>query len=813
MMNNIEGFYRNKYGIPGDLAPHFVDLPQEGKTAQAEMPKESVDLTAAHQGKDKKTKKSRSRKGTGEAEKAQKSAEKPVTGESKESAAPQPQSEIKKNPDEPVYDFPLGVGSTITLPGGYMPGFPSGNISGTGLSFADIGLEPLSPDVSLLDQTKIFQSGVNDQYLIRDGLDESRDIVGVTSTEGKASEPYRFTVELKNLQPDAENGNLDMYLLISVGQKGKVELPDGIQGKTSKPWDLAIGAYDNKHFSVYDENGQIDPKILKELKFNPEGNTVEFGVDKSALRDKGWKDGEPVTLQPFTAKDFVKQSTDSLDTPAQKPWANNGNLTAFIDTATGIDSIAAPPPQTPPPAASTAEAQPIDKWKNDIIYFVLTDRFSDGDKTNNMDVVPTDMKKYHGGDLQGLIDKLDYIKDIGASSIWLTPPMKNQTHFFETDSYHGYWPIDFYDTDPHVGDMKKFEELVTTAHEKGLKIILDIPLNHTAWEHPLYKDPEKKDWFHHIGDVKDWEDPYWAENGSIFGLPDLAQENPQVEKYLIDTAKFWVDKGIDGFRLDAVKNVPLNFWAKFDRAIHDYAGKDFMLVGEYFDGNPAKVAKYQKEDMSSLFDYPLYWTLKDTFANDGSMRNLAGKLADCDKNYPNPGVMSVFLDNHDTPRFLTEARGDKNKLKLALAFAMTINRMPTIYYGTETAMEGNCDIMGAVENRKDMQWDNDPKMLEYFKNLTSIRNNHEALREGKMLEMWQDDKIFAYARQTPNEEAIVVLNNGYDQQDRDITLRAESQIKNGTVMKDLLTGDKVTVQNGKIHVSAQGKGARIFVKA
>ncbi|MDQ7821420.1 MAG: alpha-amylase family glycosyl hydrolase [Candidatus Eremiobacteraeota bacterium] len=652
------------------------------------------------------------------------------------------------------------------------------------------------------------QGRTSDQYLLRDGFDESRDITGVKAEEGKPGEPFRFTIDLAKLRDNAEQGNLDMYLLISLGNKGKVELPDGIPGITSKPWTLAVGGYDADHFSIYDEKGQVDGKYLKEMKFNKEKSAVEFSLDKEALRSHGWKDGDPVQLQPFTARDFVKKIIDSLDEAGQKPW-DTGKLQAFLDTAGGAES--APPPAAGPAAEPSAERKPIDTWKNDLIYFLLTDRFRDGDTTNNQDVVPTDMKKYHGGDIQGIIDKLDYIKDIGATSIWLTPVMTNQTHFFDTDSYHGYWPIDFYNTDKHVGDMAKFQELIDKAHEKGMKIILDIPLNHTAWEHPLYKDPKTHDWFHHIGDVKDWEDPYWAENGSIFGLPDLAQENPAVEKYLTDIAKFWIDKGIDGFRLDAVKNVPLSFWAKFDRAIHDYAGKDFLLVGEYFDGNPAKVAKYQREDMDSLFDYPLYWTLKDTFAKDGSMRGLADKMAACEREYPNPGVMSVFLDNHDTPRFLTEAGGDKNKLKLALAFAMTVNRIPTIYYGTETAMEGNCDIMGAVDNRKDMQWDNDPAMREYFRTLAVSRKNNVALREGKLLEMWQDDKVYAYSRLHPDQEAVVILNNDYGTQQREIPLRGESALKNGTVMQDLLTGEKVTIQGGKIRTEVAGKHARVFV--
>jgi alpha-amylase len=672
---------------------------------------------------------------------------------------------------------------------------------------------------SVIARTTYKKTGMNDQYILNDGFDQSRDITGVQASEGKPTEPYRFTVELNKLQSGAEAGNLDLYLLISVGQNGAVNLPDGIPGSTEKPWNVAIGAYDGKNFKIYDEKGAVDGKMLKELTFDSGKSAVSFALDKSILRDKGWKDGEPLQLQPFTTKDFTKKVIDTIDEPSQKPWNREGKLSGTVDT--GAPS-AAPAEQvkegkahalpSAPPSAPTPSETKKD-WRDESIYFVLTDRFDDADPTNNQGVDKTNLKRYHGGDLQGVINKLDYIKDLGMTSVWVTPTMLNQKEFFDSDGYHGYWPIDFFQTDPHVGSMDKFKELISKAHEKGLKVILDIPLNHTAWAHPFVKDPQKYDWFHHIGDIKDWDDPYQAENGSLFGLPDLAQEKPEVEKYLIDAAKFWIDTGIDGFRLDAVKNVPLSFWSKFDREVHKYAGEKFFLVGEYFDGNPAKLAKIQREDMTSLFDYPLYFNMKDVFINDGSMRNLAGAVAAGNNEYPHPEMMSCFLDNHDTPRFLTLVKGNKDKYKMALAFQMTLNRIPQVYYGDEVGMEGSCDIMGDLSNRKDMEWNKDPEILKYFKQLTSLRNNNPALSHGEMKEMWQDDKIYAYSRMVPDQEAIVVLNNGHDGQERDIPLRAESHLKNGTVLKDMLTGETVKVENGKIHARLNGKMARIFLPA
>ncbi len=644
---------------------------------------------------------------------------------------------------------------------------------------------------------KSFKAGkAGDNYLLNDGMDGSRDIVSVSAKEGKPSDPYTFKVTMKELKEGAQYGHLDTYLLLNLGvEGGKLALPDEIPGSTANPWNLALCGYDDKNFALLDENGSVDKSFLKGIKFNPADSSVEFSLDKEVLRQKGWKDGAALQLQPFTAKDFVKQVTDSIDAPGNKSW-DSGKLSAFADTLKDAGD----------------GTRPISKWRNDIIYFVMTDRFADGDKTNNMDVNPDNSKHYHGGDLQGIINNLDYIKDTGATAIWLTPPMKNQTEFFDSQGYHGYWPIDFFQTDEHVGSMEKFTELVDKAHEKGMKIVLDIPLNHTAWEHPFYKDPAKKEtWYHNIGDIQNFDDPYQAENGSMFGLPDLAQENPEVYDYLTDVAKFWVDKGIDGFRLDAVKNVPVSFWDKFTKEMHAYAGDDFFMVGECFDGNPAKLNNYQAADMDSLFDYPLHFTMVETFAKDGSMRDLANRLAECSDKYEHPEMMSVFLDNHDTARFLSVAGGDKNKLKLGLAFSMTINRIPSVYYGTEVGMDGGCDIMGEIHNRDDMQWNKDPEMLDYFKKLTAIRQENPALREGNMMEMWQDDKVFAYERQCDEQEAIVVLNNAGNNEYREIPIRPESGIKDGTVMKDLMTGQTVTVKGGKICANIAGKNAGIFV--
>lgn len=641
----------------------------------------------------------------------------------------------------------------------------------------------------------------NDEYMYHDGYDSSRDITGVTSREGKPEEPYSFRVKLANLRPGAELGNLDVYTMISVGKgTGQNYLPDDIPGTTSQPWNLAVGKYDNKNFKALDEKGNPRPDAITNVSFDSNKSMVEFKVNKQVLREMGWQDGKPLNLQVMTAKDFTHKPADSLDEPAQKPWVKDGKLTHTYDTSN----------------PSSVSAKRDENWSDDIIYFVMTDRFEDGDPNNNMGVDKNNLVKYHGGDLQGVINRLDYMKDLGVSTVWVTPVFDSQDEFVDSAGYHGYWPVDFFKVDEHLGDLTKFQELVDTAHKKDMKVILDVPLNHVAWEHPFKNDPSKKDWFHHIGDIVDWNNQYQTENGSMYGLPDLAQENPEVYKYLTDTCKYWIkETGVDGFRLDAVMHVPKAFWDRFSQDMKDFAGPDFYMVGEVFHGDPNKIGSYQNGGMPGLFDMPLYFTTKDVFAHDGSMETIAWKMDELNKTYDNPNMMCGFIDNHDTTRFMTEAgHNGREKLKLALSFLMTINRIPVIYYGTEQAMDGRTEQMGVSgpENRKDMQFGKDPDMQIHFTNLAKARNQSIALREGGLLEMWRDKDIYAFSRMHTDDEAIVVMNNGYDNQYREIPLRKESELKNGDVLKDALTGQEFTVTDNKLKLNLGKKQSVVLLK-
>lgn len=475
------------------------------------------------------------------------------------------------------------------------------------------------------------------------------------------------------------------------------------------------------------------------------------------------------------------------------------------------------------PFFNTHNAVPCRKckeWGREVIYFVLTDRFNDGNLNNNFDMDKGNLSQYHGGDFRGVIDKLPYLKELGVTSIWISPVVKNQIKHTdyngkESYGYHGYWPVDFYDVASHQGTLDELKELVNKAHDKGIKVILDVVLNHTAWKHPWNRNTQMQDLYHYPQcDIDDWQDDRQILNCGLYGLPDLNQENPQVTKYLVENAKWWIDQtGIDGFRVDAVRHIPHWFWKYFSNAIHEHAGDNFVLIGENFDGRPSNVASYQRDGIDSMFDFPLYFTIKDVFCYDGNMRNLARRMAE-DYNYDNSDILVAFLDNQDTNRFMTEANYHaKEKLKLALAFITTINRIPCIYYGTEVGMEGVGGITSTdrpPENRKDMDWNKDPELLNFFKRLTAVRNEHIALQNGKYLEMWQDERIFAYSRLHEQEEVIVGLNNSYQNQQRDIPIRVESGLKDGTRLVNILGLDEVVIKNGRIRVDFKPKEPKIF---
>lgn len=482
----------------------------------------------------------------------------------------------------------------------------------------------------------------------------------------------------------------------------------------------------------------------------------------------------------------------------------------------------------------TAAIAPFDN--NDIVYMVLTDRFSDGDSTNNgtqgNEYRPGQLKYTQGGDWQGLINKLQYIKNLGVTAIWISPVSKNEllSKDGQESGYHGYFTKDFYSADPHFGSKEKLKEFVDKAHALGLKVILDAVPNHsadyldgkaTSYSSSTYQPAypfNNPDWYHHNGDIVDWDNQNQVENYDLGGLDDINHENPAAKAEIINVYKKWVTEiGFDGVRVDAARSIPKTVLKEFETAV------GVPTFGEIFYGDINYVSDYQNYE-AGVLDFPLFFKAREVFAHDASFYDIKGIL-DNDYKYKNPNMLVTFLDNHDRDRFLCLADDNYNKLRLGMTFLFTTRGVPDVYYGTEQALFGGgkpTEWAGIAnkENREIMpSFDENTNLFKHIQRLTQIRKSYEALRNGKQREMWVDNTFYAYSRRndTTKQEVITLLNNGWDSASRTIPLRAESTIAVGTVLTNLLdTSQKVTVQAGgvtgkQITVNVSGKSGMILV--
>ncbi len=399
----------------------------------------------------------------------------------------------------------------------------------------------------------------------------------------------------------------------------------------------------------------------------------------------------------------------------------------------------------------------------DSVYFLFTDRFYDGDETNNFTVNLRNLTGYHGGDFAGLEEKLPYIADMGFTAIWISSVVDNQS-----GGYHGYCARDYYAVEEHFGDMESLRSMVDRAHELGIKVIADLAINHTGIQSVLYADDELKEtWFNPRRDIDDHGDQFQVENHWLQNLPDLNHNNPEVRQYLIDMSIWWIDQtGIDGYRLDAVKHVPADFWLEYSQAIRERY-PDFYLIGEVFDGNPANLGRYQRAGIHGMLDFPMYFAVRDMIRNGEPGTRFNQTLLNSKQNYPNDDLMGTFIDNHDVPRFINQMRRDRDqKVAQGLMFLFTYTGIPVMYYGTEIPADGGAEHTG----RRMMDWDAEPLYLDMVTRLNGLRADHPALTSGGFRVVNRGSSSYAFARYSDDEVFVTVLNNAEEDRRLDIEL-------------------------------------------
>jgi glycosidase len=415
----------------------------------------------------------------------------------------------------------------------------------------------------------------------------------------------------------------------------------------------------------------------------------------------------------------------------------------------------------------------------DVIYLIMTDRFAEG---ATRDTPPGDDRTaprgWHGGDFAGIEKHLDYLGELGVTTLWTTPVASNGAM---PESYHGYAATDLYKVDSHFGTLEDYRHLSSALHARGMKLVIDLVPNHIGVQHPWVLDPPMDDWFHGtlakhsaVGhDFLQLVDPHapiaaWRDitNGWFTdAMPDLNQENPLVSRYLIQNAMWWVETAnLDGIRLDTFPYVDRAFWHDFHAALHA-TYPQLTTVGEIFDRNPEVTSFFAggvahgviDTGLDTPFDFPIYFTLRDVLCHDKPMTNLATVLRQ-DALYPHPERLVPFIGNHDTVRFLTEAGGSVAKAKLAMGLVITLRGTPQIYSGDEIGMDGKQD----PDNRHDFpggfrgdtysaftkagRTAAEEEMFAWTADLLALRKAHPVLQAGVEQDLFADADVFAFVR-------------------------------------------------------------------
>jgi neopullulanase len=417
-----------------------------------------------------------------------------------------------------------------------------------------------------------------------------------------------------------------------------------------------------------------------------------------------------------------------------------------------------------------------------------------------------------------------------------------------TTGYHGYGATDMYAVDEHLGDMAKLKEFIQTAQKMGFKVIQDQVANHTSPYHRWAENPPTPTWWngtvanHPNNNWQKWTSmnpraTYQTQKSNIDGwfiniLPDFNQGDPEVEKYLIQNSLWWLEMGgFDAIRMDTLPHVPRTFWQKWGTAIKKEYPK-VNILGELYDDDPALISYFQTgrkghdnidTKIDTLYDFALFYQIRNAFAKGGSIRGVSQMLAK-DWLYPNPNVLTTFLGVHDMERFMNEKGSTTEGLKLAQTFIMTTRGTPLLYYGDEIAMPGGGDpdnrrdFPGGFAGDKDNAFDANGRTKEqndvwnHLAKLGQLRLNYGALRTGKSLDLLDGEQQMAYARLMDEKFAVlVVFNNDTKPAEVSFDVSMINAIPKNSVMKDELGKvENIKTENGKVKFTMPARTSAIF---
>ena len=491
---------------------------------------------------------------------------------------------------------------------------------------------------------------------------------------------------------------------------------------------------------------------------------------------------------------------------------------------------------------------------SDVMYLLMPDRFANGNPNN--DSSPELQEKAdrslpggrHGGDIQGIINNLDYIKELGATAIWSTPMCEDNDKGY---SYHTYGQSDVYRIDPRYGTNEEYKKLADEMHKRDMKLIKDYVTNHWGAEHWMFKDMPTYDWFHQFPGYKQSnyrmttqydingskrDAKYCMDGWFVPSMPDLNQSNPLVLNYLIQNAIWWIEYAdLDGFRVDTYSYNDKEGIAKWTKAITDEYPY-FNIVGEVWMHDQAQISYWQKDSpIAKIQSYNSYlpsvmdFTLHDVFGNvfnedradwsNGMIKFYENFVNDF--LYADPNNLLIFLENHDTGRFNQIYQNDFKKYQLGMTIMATMRGIPQLYYGSEIGMAGDKG-KGDADIRQDFPggWKRDSnnafsasgrtaeqsKYFDFSKKVLNWRKNKEVIHTGKLTHYIPENNVYVYFRHNEKETVMVIINNASDTQKFNLE-RFQENIKVFNFGTDIISDKTIDLKN---ELSIEGKKSMIL---
>ena len=491
---------------------------------------------------------------------------------------------------------------------------------------------------------------------------------------------------------------------------------------------------------------------------------------------------------------------------------------------------------------------------SDVIYLIMPDRFANGNPNNDNSKSTKEISNRslpggrHGGDIEGLIKNLDYIKELGATAVWPTPLCEDND---EAYSYHGYAQSDVYKIDPRYGTNEEYVKLSAELHQRGMKNIMDYVTNHWGWKHWMYNDLPTYNWIHQFpgysqsnyrmttqfdNNASKVDSKQCMDGWFVPSMPDLNQSNPMVFNYLSQNAIWWIEYAdLDGFRVDTYSYNDKEGISKWTKAITDEY-PHFNIVGEVWMHDQAQMSYWQKDskigaiqsynsNLPSVMDFTLHDAIGNVFNEDRQswdrgMIQVYDNFAN-DFLYPNPNNLLVFAENHDTGRFNEIYKSDLKKYQMAMTLIATVRGIPQLYYGSEIGMKGDKG-KGDADIRRDFPggWKGDAnnaftkegrteeqqKFFEFSSKLFTWRKSKDVIHSGKMTHYVPDNNVYVYFRYNEKETVMVIINNNSEKQSLK-TNRFKESIQNLKSGKEVLSGKTFDLNND---IEIEGKSALIL---